>query len=278
MSPGHGGGPVKGHLEQLITRHSRDESIAAARVRRWVSTMALLGALERAQPRDDVPRFLLKGGVAIELRLRLGARATKDVDVVFRGGPGELLDALDETLAEPYRDFAFRRGEPARLGPHALRFDVRLSYQTRAWATVRLEISGPEVGADEAEYVEAISLEHFKLSGPGEIACVPLRFQIAQKLHAVTERLVDRANDRFRDLVDLLVLRDLIEDLPALRLACEATFAERATHGWPPVLDAPEAWRVGYARLAAEVGLSVADVDSATDHVRAFIATITSAR
>ena len=146
-------GPVKSHLEQLIGRHSRESGVAADRVRRWVSTMALLGALERAAPDDALPLFLLKGGVAIE-GVRTGARATKDVDVVFGGEPGELLDALDAAFAEPYCDFAFRRGAPAEHGPHATRFDVRLTYQTRGWATVRLEISGPEHGADEPEYIE----------------------------------------------------------------------------------------------------------------------------
>lgn len=147
MSPERRQGPTKSHLEQLIGRYSRDEGVAADRV-------------------------------------RTGARATKDVDVVFRGDSGKLLDALDDAFAEPYRDFAFRRGAPADHGPHAQRFDVRLSYQTRAWATVRLEVSGPEAGADEPEYVDAISLEDFKLTGPRVIACLPLRFQIAQKLPA----------------------------------------------------------------------------------------------
>jgi hypothetical protein len=142
--------------------------------------MVLLGALERASPDRASPLFLLKGGVAIELRSRTGARATKDVDVVFGAEPGELLDALDAAFAEPYCDFSFRRGAPAEHGPHATRFDVRLNYQTRAWATVRLEISAAEHGVDEPEYLDAISLEGFKLIGPRSIACLPLRFQIAR--------------------------------------------------------------------------------------------------
>jgi hypothetical protein len=181
-APGNNG-PRKNQLEKLIGRHSRDEGVAADRVRRWISTMALLGALERVQVDGAAPGFLLKGGVAIELRVRAGARATKDVDAVFRGEAHALLDALNTAFAEPYRQFGFERGEPEDHGPHAKRFDVKLSYQTRSWATVRLEVSGPEIGADEVEFVEAISLEIFELSGPKEIACLPLRFQIAQKAH-----------------------------------------------------------------------------------------------
>lgn len=34
---------------------------------------------------DGKPRFLIKGGAYIELRLGMRARATKDVDTLFRG-------------------------------------------------------------------------------------------------------------------------------------------------------------------------------------------------
>lgn len=272
-------GPTKGHLERLITRYSQEQDITADRVRRWVSTMVLLGALERSG-QDGGPQFVLKGGVAIELRLRTAARATQDVDVIFGGPRSELLAALDEAFSEQYCEFLFERGDPEGLGPHATRFDVRLTYQTRAWATVRLEISDSEVSSDDVdvERISAISLEDFKLSGPDEVVCLPLRFQIAQKLHAVTEQPDRRDNVRFRDLVDLLILRDLVDDLIALRRACEETFAQRATHSWPPDLTVPDSWRDGYARLADSVGLEITDVDGAANEVRAFITEIASAR
>lgn len=102
--------PVKSHLERLIGRYGREEQLAVGRVRRWVSTVVLLGAFEHVQD-DGGPRFVLTGGVAIELRLRAGARATQDVDVIFRGPLNELIGALDEALSTPYHDFAFHRGE-----------------------------------------------------------------------------------------------------------------------------------------------------------------------
>jgi hypothetical protein len=60
--------------------------VAPDRVRRWVSVMVLLGALDRVGE-EEMPRFLLKGGIAIELRFGTDARATKDVDLVFFGDP-----------------------------------------------------------------------------------------------------------------------------------------------------------------------------------------------
>jgi Nucleotidyl transferase AbiEii toxin, Type IV TA system len=90
-----------------VQTFSVEEAIAADRLRRWVSTMVLLGALERLA--DGQHRFLLKGGVAIELRFRVRARATKDVDIiVLPNGDASLVDALQDALAESYLDFGFR--------------------------------------------------------------------------------------------------------------------------------------------------------------------------
>ena len=70
-------------------------------MRRWISTMTLIGAIDRVQA-DEQSRFLIKGGVSMELRLGLGARSTQDVDIVFRGPVTELLDALQEAFEHPY--------------------------------------------------------------------------------------------------------------------------------------------------------------------------------
>lgn len=149
-------GPTKRHLEQLITNASRAEGTTAARLRRWVSAMVLLGTLQCDQ--DPCPAFVLKGGVAIELRLQAAARATQDVDVIFTGDPGCLPGSMDRALSQPYRDFSFRRSEMTPHGPHATRCEVRLRYQSRPWATVRLEISASDRPTGDVERIQAIGL------------------------------------------------------------------------------------------------------------------------
>lgn len=99
----------KAHLERLVAHYGKLSGIAPARVRRWLSVMVLLGALDRVREADPV--FLLKGGVAMELRLLGRARATKDVDLVFFGDPADLGEDLDRALAEPYSGFDFQREE-----------------------------------------------------------------------------------------------------------------------------------------------------------------------
>lgn len=266
----------KSHLERLVAHYGKLSGIAPARVRRWLSVMVLLGALDRVRESD--PAFLLKGGVAIELRLQGQARATKDVDLVFFGDPEDLEEDLDQAFAEPYSEFGFRREEITTGGGGRFqRLDVRLLFRGRSWGTLRLEIAGPDSPATDGEAVPALLIDEFGISGPETIRCLSLRYQIAQKLHAVTERFNDRDNERFRDLIDLIVCRDLVEEMEPVKEACLDTFAARGEHSWPPELLIPEGWAEPYAALAEEMGFPVSDVEGAATHVRELIATIDAA-
>jgi hypothetical protein len=134
----------RSHLERLVQELSVEEGIAADRLRRWVSTQVLLGALARHDD-DGERKFLLKGGVAMELRLRLRARATRDVDIiVIPDKAGDIIDALQEALENPYLNFGFRITRVQSIGDTvAKRMDVKMTYCDRPWATLRLEASPP---------------------------------------------------------------------------------------------------------------------------------------
>jgi hypothetical protein len=108
-------------------------------------------------------------------------------------------------------------------------------------------------------------------ASPDTLATLALRFQIAQKLHACTDPHDSPAsiNDRPRDVVDLLLLRDLVRTegrptLLELRVAAEAIFAARADDAralgrtertWPCAVVAHEHLRVDFA--AARTGSCV---------------------
>jgi len=267
----------RSHLERLIQALSIEEGIAADRLRRWVSTQVLLGALARGD--DDERRFLLKGGVAMELRLRLRARATKDIDViVIPDGEDDLIDALRIALQEPYLDFGFRlaRIQSIEYTP-AQRMDVKMTYKGRPWATLRLEASPPGVERAEAEEISAFSLTQLGLHGPEQVACQSLRYQIATKLHAVTERFPEGENDRFRDLIDLLLLQELEPDLTQVVDACREVFTGRAKQSWPPDLLAEPSWTEQYRALAIEQNFAVQEVAQAVELVQALINEIAAA-
>lgn len=263
----------KAHLERLVAHYATLTGLAPARVRRWISVMVLLGALDRSRESD--PLFLLKGGVAIELRVSGGARATKDVDLVFFGDLEQLTQTLDEDLSEPYSVFSFERQEAETRGEGLFRrVNVKLLFRGRTWGTLKLEVATPDSEATDGEEVKAIPIEEFGIEGPQMIRCLSLRYQIAQKLHAVTERFEKGENERFRDLIDLIICRDLITNLPEVREACVDTFQARKLHTWPPSLEVPDTWAEPYSAMAQEMDFPVTDVNQAAAQVHELIGEI----
>jgi hypothetical protein len=157
----------------------------------------------------------------------------------------------------------------------AVRAKIQVSFRGREWGTVEVDIARRE-GEAEVDLLPAIPLlDQFGLAGPEELECISLRHHVAQKFHAVTRPIPGGGvNDRFRDLVDLLLMRQLVHDYAALREACEEVFARRGTHGWPPTLAAPANWAEPFARMAEETGLPIRDLASAVKEVERFIAEV----
>lgn len=162
------------HLQRDGSEAATAKGVVEGRLQRWLSTMALLGALERANAgREDPSRgLLLKGGVAMELRLGLKARATKDVDLVFHGPLEALLEDLDAAFADPYSGFSFERGEPEQIGKtDSYRFQVKIYYGERreSWQTLQVEATPAELEPAESDEVPAIGIEDFGLTGPSTV-------------------------------------------------------------------------------------------------------------
>ena len=101
-----------GHLQRLIGDHAPDRHMPPARLQRWLNAMIVTAVLDRVRDEDGEPIFLLKGGLAMELRLQLRARATGDYDAAFRARAEEVIDHLDEALAQPWNNFDLTRDAP----------------------------------------------------------------------------------------------------------------------------------------------------------------------
>jgi hypothetical protein len=89
--------------------------VAVNRLQRWIWFMIVLAALDRARDEQGEPLFLLKGGAAMELRLQLEARTTKDIDTVFGESMESMVERLDAALQEGWRDFTFERTAPEAI-------------------------------------------------------------------------------------------------------------------------------------------------------------------
>jgi hypothetical protein len=122
------------------------------------------------------------------------------------------------------------------------------------------------------EMVEGLDLSFFGFEFPERVPCLSLYAQAAQKIHGLTlPSSPGWRNDRFKDLVDLLLIEELIQDHHALRRACEDLFAMRNTHPWPPFVEAPSSWVEPFRRMAVEVDLPVTDVNQAAFRIRTLL-------
>jgi hypothetical protein len=278
--PPTGPPPSAGVLAKYVQAYAREAGVSEGRVRAWISYMIMAGVLERAAVGGS-PRFIVKGGVALELRLHDRARATKDIDIVLQDTDADLARTLERALtADAYQGFTFRRKrEPLLLENRTVNMEFAVSYRGGAWTGIVVDVARAEPGESEIEWVRAIPLtDVFGVTGPLELPCLPLRLHIAQKLHGMT--LPPRAgkrNERFRDLIDLLLMEELVTDYAGLREACESVFRTRRTHDWPPTLDVPPHWIEPFARLAAELDLPVSDAQGGMVRVQAFVERIISA-
>lgn len=127
-------------LQDWIRHYADQEELPQSRVRRAVSFMLVALPLDRSLDEEGNPLFLIKGGASMELRLGVGARTTKDIDVVFRGTPREMLDALEEAFAQPYGSFSFRRKGPVEdiRETGSRRLFVQVSFAGKDWQTLQI--------------------------------------------------------------------------------------------------------------------------------------------
>jgi|GEM_PF-123587 len=263
-------------LNQWVDSHARQLGQPPARVRSWLSYIVLGGALETAGFEGEGRKFTIKGGVALELRLRHLARATKDLDLILSSTDGDLIQELEGALGRSYQGFTFRlKGQPELMPNGAVRVDVSLQYLGKAWGTVQVDVARQEGDGAGVEMVESISLAPFGLAGPEALPCLSLPYHIAQKIHGMTlPSREGRRNDRFRDLVDLLLLREWVADFDAVRRACHDVFETRGAHKWPPFFEPPEHWADWFEKMASDLQLETLDLHQAAIEIRQFVCQI----
>jgi hypothetical protein len=134
-----------GVLAKYVLAFARANSLAEGRVRAWISYMITAGMLERASTSEQ-RSFVIKGGVALELRLRNRARATKDLDVALRHSDADLAITLERALtSDTYQGFSFRnKREPLVLDNGVVNMEFAVSYRGGAWSSVSIDVARSE--------------------------------------------------------------------------------------------------------------------------------------
>lgn len=123
-----------GVLAKYVQAYARANGIAEGRVRAWISYMITAGVLQRATAGGQPP-FIVKGGVALELRLRNRARASKGINLALRLPDADLALTLERALTgDPYQGFSFRRKrEPLLLDNGVVNMEFAVSYRGGTW-------------------------------------------------------------------------------------------------------------------------------------------------
>lgn len=240
-------------------------------------------------------RFSLKGGTLLQHRLGLCARATKDLDGIVTGDIEDFLAALDAELMLPWGPLHFARTDaeiirvPSRI-VKPRRFEMVLSLRGDVWRRIKVEISPDEGQAGSSqEHVAAPKLAGFGLPTPDYLVGLALSYQIAQKVHAATEPHDPPMfrNERPRDVVDLILLKDLAERTGSptcaiytprysIRSFREAkkrkSSAVRFACGRAQITAYPH-WRIDYAAAAESAKLDMS-LEEAVDAVNRWLAEI----
>lgn len=269
----------------MWAEESEDQS--TARIRNLLGVTVIAQMLDGMRDEQDKHLFVFKGGAGLQLRYGAQARATKDLDAAYREDMDLMVSHVTAAVQQGWSGFtgAVTNIEPIvrpNISPPPIRMKIKLKYKGRPFMTMPFEVSAGEASSvDEPELVPtAVSLAPVRLETPGELPFLPLRFQIAQKLHACSEPSTDGfENDRARDLADLDLIEQLSvgpDNLPAIRDACIEIFNTRQKHSWPPVISAGPGWDRIWMDLAAKNGLKMT-LGEAIAAANSFVARIDAA-
>ncbi|MGE3445921.1 MAG: nucleotidyl transferase AbiEii/AbiGii toxin family protein [Acidimicrobiia bacterium] len=257
-------------LEHRLLQRSAETGVSLDRLRRRVVFERLVARLSSAEP----GAWVVKGGMALEVRLRDDARLTKDLDLGLRDNE-VTAEALHERLIDvlaldPANDrFVFAVGVPERMAEGAQHVTWRARVEARlagtSFGAIQLDIAPRPYELTDTEYVELPSLLDFAGIPASVVEIIDIHRHAAEKLHAMTRDFGDRENSRVRDLVDLMLMLEHEMLTPAL-LAARTTdvWAEREKCNPPLDLPAmPESWANRYGPLTEQLAIDTRSYQSA---------------
>lgn len=249
-------------LEDRLLTQSLHSGVPLLRLRKMVAFDRFLARLMQHQPEG----WILKGGLALQLRLGSEARTTKDVDMLVLDAQQDILLALRSAGAFDLKDwFSFEVGFPeieAEVGG-GNRYPLRSILDSRPFETFHIDIGTNDPLIERPDRLATPGLLSFADIQPTVIPCYPLTQQIAEKLHAYTRLHPTGVSSRVKDFVDLLLMASLAELLAdRLRQAIEATFLQRKTHSLPRQLpQPPHTWATAFKKQAIEAGIGQSSLE-----------------
>lgn len=252
-------------LEARLHAHARAANLSLSRLRKMIVIDRFLFRLMDVAP----DAWVVKGGVALNLRLNYQSRATKDLDLTTyqdRLIVDDNLIAVQAIQTDDFFSFAIRKHNATDLGTEegAIRYRLIAELAGRKFDEIAIDIGLNDPITGGPDLLQGPDLLAFAGLARIEVAALPLEQHLAEKLHAYTRTYsLNRINTRVKDLADLLLIGSVAEfESRRLVEAIDVIFKTRGTHNKPEALPLPPAmWRTPYRQLAAEIGLEP-DIDS----------------
>lgn len=185
-------------LETRLGNQSRETGTDLERLRRRAAFERLLVRLELGAPH----RWVVKGGMALEMRLGDRARSTRDLDLALRDLQGDgsavrelLIDCL--SVDREGDGFVFLVGEPTTItldeaGRPGWRFSIELRLAGRTFAKVRLDIVARDDEVTKTQRVALPGVLDFAGLERHDVEVVDPVQHFAEKVHAFTRTYGDR--------------------------------------------------------------------------------------
>ncbi len=172
-------------LEARLLNQSTQGSVSLVRLRKLVAFDRFLARLLVAQPDG----WLLKGGLALQLRLGERARTTKDIDVLLRLPHPQIGPTLMRAAVLDLGDwFSFTvQQDPAQLPGLAdggWRFFVTARLDSRRFESFHVDIGVGDPVLEPAEALTTPPLLVFAGIAALTLPCYPLSQHLAEKVHA----------------------------------------------------------------------------------------------
>lgn len=260
-------------LERRLNAQSLATGVSLDRLRRRVVFQRVFARLQVAQPGV----WVLKGGMAMEVRLGDQARLTKDIDLGLREAiktSADLTERLVEALSvDPFGDRFELVSEPFSelmaddAGYLTWRSRVTASLAGKYFGRVQLDVSPRAYELRATDRVPLPNSLAFAGIDAPEVELIDVHRHAAEKYHAMARDHGDRENTRVRDLVDLVILIEAgMLDPGKLRPAVVGVWGERDRSAPPERFAAPPAnWASPFERMAADADLQHARLGSAAE-------------
>jgi predicted nucleotidyltransferase component of viral defense system len=262
-------------LDQRLKNEAARTGLALARLRKRVAFELFLRRLVTVAPE----RWVLKGAFALDLRLQVPTRTTKDIDLGRADDEEAAIEdvtAAQQVILDDFFSFVATKTDALDEADDftAIRFHVRAELATRTFEQFALDIGFTDPITWTPDTVQTSGLLTFAGIQPISVPTVRIPQHLAEKVHAYTRSYGPDAerSSRPKDLVDILLISTSEEvDAAALREALERTFSARRRQQLPEQLPlAPPAWDGPYRRLAADVDVE-AELDAAAAQAQRFL-------